>query len=125
MKGEFWLYLKSHGRGAAVLALFTAVFAAVLWLYNVPAEAALYAGGLCVLAGAVLLWAGYGRFRARREKRLEALENLPVWAGDLPEAEGPEAGDFRAMAEKMRAAYADLAGEADRARRENLDWYTA
>ncbi len=125
MKGEFWLYLKSCRRGAAALALFTAIFAAVLWLYNVPAETALYAGGLCVLAGAVLLWAGYGRFRTRREKRLEALENLPVWAGDLPEAEGPEAEDFRAMAEKMRASYADLAGETDRARRENLDWYTA
>ena len=120
---SFWAYLKDHSRGA--LALFTAIFTLVLWLYNVPAEAGLYAGGLCALAGLVMLWAGWRRHLARREKRLEALENLPVWAGDLPEAEGLEAGDFRAMAEKMRASYAALADDTDRARRENLDWYTA
>ena len=122
---RFWTYLKSHRYAALVLALFTAVFALVLWLYNVSTEAALYAGGLCALIGLGLLWAGWMRARRAREARMEALENLPVWAGSLPEAGSPEAEDFRAMAEKMRAVCAQLFQENDRARRESLDWYTA
>ena len=42
---RFWTYLKSHRYAALVLALFTAVFALVLWLYNVSTEAGGAHGG--------------------------------------------------------------------------------
>ncbi len=109
-----------------VFALFAAIYAAVLVLYDVPAEPALYGAGLCALAGAVLLAAGYVRFRRGHMRRLAALENLLILpAESLPAAETPAEADLREMVRRMKAAYDALSTEADRARRENLDWFTA
>ena len=118
-------YLRSHRRGAGVLALFTAIFALVLDLYGAPAEAALYAGGLCALAGAGLLAAGYVRFRRDHERRRAALGNILVLTEPLPPADSPAEEDFRAMAQRMKAAYDELVTDRSRTRQEHLDWYTA
>lgn len=120
-----WAYLWSHRRGAGVLALFTAIFALVLVLYGAPAEAALYAGGLCALAGLGLLAAGYVRFRREHEKRRAALENILILTEPLPPANTPAEADFRAMAERMKSAYGALVTETERTRQEHLDWYAA
>ncbi len=120
-----WNYLRSHRRGAGVLALFTAIFALVFALYGAPTEAVWYAAGLCALAGAGLLAAGYVRFRREHEKRRAALENILILTESLPPADTPAEADFRAMAERMKAAYGELVTDTERARQEHLDWYTA
>ena len=124
-KKILWTYLWSHRRGAAVFGLFTAIFAAVFALYGVETEAVLYAAGLCLLAGAGFLAAGYARFKREHRERLAALENLPVLPGPLPPADTPAEADFRAMGSRMKAAYDELVTDAERARQEHLDWYTA
>ena len=53
--GLLWEYGRSYWRFGAALGLFAAIFAAVIFLYDVPAEAAVYAAALCALAGALLL----------------------------------------------------------------------
>ncbi len=121
----FWTYIWSHRRGAGVLALFTAIFALVLELYGAPTEAVLYAAGLCALTGLGLLTAGYVRFRREHEKRLEALENILVLTEPLPMADSPAEADFRAMAQRMKAAYGALVTDTERTRQEHLDWYAA
>ncbi len=121
----FWTYIWSHRRGAGVLALFTVIFALVFALYRAPTEAVFYAAGLCALAGLGLLAAGYVRFRREHEKRLAALENILVLTDPLPEADTPAEADFRAMAERMKAAYGALATDTARTRQEHLDWYAA
>ena len=123
--GPLWPYIRSHGRGAVVLALFTAVFAGVFALYDLPVEAVLYAAGLCALIGAVMLGAGYRRFWREHTCRQEALNNLLVLTDALPEAGTPAEADFRAMAEKMKRAYAELLTRTDSARWESLDYYSA
>ena len=125
-RGRFFRrYLRACRRTGAALALFAVIAAVVLYLYNVPSEAALYAAGLCALAGAGLFAAGYVRFRRESLERMAALQDLPVTAGALPPASGPEADDFRAIAERMKQEYDRLAGRTERARQEDLDWYTA
>ena len=125
-RGLFGAYIRSNGWAMGAFALGAAIFAAVLELYDVPAEPVLYAAGLCALAGIVLLGAGYVRFRRGHLARRAALENLLVLpAESLPPAATPAEADFREMVRRMKTAYDALAIEADRARRENLDWFTA
>ncbi len=123
--GLLWEYGRSYWRFGAALGLFAAIFAAVFFLYGVPAEAAVYAAALCALAGALLLAAHFVRFLHRRRERMAALENLPVWGGPLPEADSPGQDLFRQMAGKMRREYAGLANAQQAERRELMDWFTA
>ena len=48
-------YLKSHWLGAALLALFSAVFALVFWLCKLPADAVGYALAICAAVGLIAL----------------------------------------------------------------------
>lgn len=124
-RGLFRAYIRSYWRDMAAFGLFAGIFWVVLALYGAGAEAALYAAGLCVLAGTALLAAGYARFRREHMRRLAALENLLVLTEPLPPAGTPAEADFRAMAQRMKEAYGALATETERSRREDLDWFTA
>ena len=124
-RGLFGAYIRSCWRDMAAFGLFAVIFWVIFYLYRVETEAVLYAAGLCVLAGLILLGAGYARFRRGHMRRMAALENLLVLTESLPAAETPAEADFRAMAQRMKAAYDALASEADTARRENLDWFAA
>ena len=110
---------------AAAQALFALIFAAVLALYGVPAEPALYAAGLCALAGALMVGAHFCRYLARRRERQAAMENLAVTDVPLPEAATPGEEDFRRMAQRLREEYGTLAAGQQRSQREMLDWFTA
>ncbi len=130
MEREAWyrpigLYVRAHWRSGAAALLAAVIFAVVFALYGAPAEAVVYAAGLCILAEAVLFGAGYARFWRGHCQRREALENLLALTGPLPPAETPEGTDFREMAERMKRAYGELVTETENARRESLDWYTA
>ena len=48
------------------------IFAAVFALYDLPLEAVLYAGALCLALGLVLFAVGYSRF-LRRHRELQRL----------------------------------------------------
>ncbi len=121
----FFHYLRAKWRVAAALALFTAIFAGVFFLYGLDEEPVLYAAGLCALAGAGLIGAGYWRYRREHMLRRAALASLPERAEPLPEAAAPGEEDFRAMAEKMSGAYRAAVSGSARERAENLDWFTA
>ena len=58
-------YLKRQRKVLLLLAGITAVFAAVLSLYDLPVEAVGYACLLCLILGTVLFIPGFCRFRAR------------------------------------------------------------
>ena len=118
-------YLRAYWRFAAAQALFAGIFAAVLFLYGAPAEAALYAAVLCALTGAVLLAFHFRRYLVRRQARMAAMENLTVADGPLPPAVSPGEEDFRQMAERLRREYAALDGRQQSSRRELMDWFTA
>ena len=118
-------YLRTYWRFALVQALFAAIFWAVLSLYGAPAEAALYAAGLCALAGLGLLIVHFVRYLRKRRARQAAKENLTVSGGALPPADTPGEAEFRDMAQRVRRQYADLAAAREAQRRETLDWFTA
>ena len=52
-------YVKRRWKIIAALALFALIFALVFSLYELPAEAVLYASLLCIAAGVLLIAASY------------------------------------------------------------------
>lgn len=118
-------YLRAYWRLASVQALFAAIFAVVLSLYGLPAEAVLYAAGLCLLAGTGLLAGHFYRYVGRYRERRAAEANLLVTDATLPAAVTPGEEDFRRMAQRLRGEYAALAERQRSDRRELMDWFTA
>ena len=68
----FWGYLKEKIWLLVLLGLCTGLFAAVLWLYDLPAEAAWYGGGLSLAAVLAFGLADLLRW-SRKVRALEAL----------------------------------------------------
>lgn len=66
-------YLKRQYKLLLLLAGAVCIFAAVFALYDLPLEAVLYAGALCLALGLVLFAVGYSRFGGRQ---VEALQNV-------------------------------------------------
>ncbi|MCD7749119.1 MAG: sensor histidine kinase [Oscillospiraceae bacterium] len=117
-------YLGQCRWAAAACGLCVGIFGVVCWLYGLPGEAVLYALGLCLLAGCVLLGAGFRRFYVRRQERLAAWEGLPL-AASMPEADTLEGADFRAMAAALQKEYGALMTTRATERQESQDYYAA
>ena len=117
-------YLKSRLPGAAMLMLFSGVFALVFWLCDLPIDAVGYALLICAVLGFAFLAVDYARFRARR-LLLDRLLSRAEEAADALPAPGDEIeAGYQAL---LRALRADRLAE-DLARREKYaeltDYYT-
>ena len=117
-------YLKSRALGAAVLALFTAVFALVFYLCGLPLNAVAYAGLICCTLGAALLAVDFARF-CQRARLLAQLLSCPENAADaLPEPRGEIERAYQALIRNLRAG--QLAADAQRREKAAAmsDYYT-
>lgn len=117
-------YLKSRALGAAVLALFTAVFALVFYLCGLPLNAVAYAGLICCTLGAALLAVDFARF-CQRARLLAQLLSCPENAADaLPEPRGEIERAYQALIRNLRAG--QLAADAQRREKSAAmsDYYT-
>lgn len=95
-------YLKRQYKLLLLLAGAICIFAAVFALYDLPLEAVLYAGALCLALGLVLFAVGYSRF-LRRHRELTDYYSLwvhqiktPIAAMDLllQEDDSPHRGEL-------------------------------
>lgn len=107
-----------------LLALWTALFAAVFFLYRLPVEAAGYGALLCLTALAVwgavdfLVW-------RRRVRLLEEMEGrAALLIGDLPESGGRETALYQSLLRELDGDRRQLATAEAALRRETVDYYT-
>lgn len=117
-------YLKQHRKGIAVFLLFSAVFAAVFFLYRLETEAVLYSALLCLCIGLILAaidFIGYYRrhiqMRKLRQKELVDLQRLPA----------PRSLSERDYTDLITALHDDrvrLITEYDSHKSEMIDYYT-
>ena len=119
----FLQYLKSRARVMLLFLAFALIFALVFSLYELPAEAVLYASLLCAALGGGALSCGYARWR----RYCRALERIGSSRAVSLEAL-PEGGDmrdslWRAIAERLGAECRRLDAESDAARRDAGDYY--
>ena len=81
-------YLKRQYKLLLLLAGAICIFAAVFALYDLPLEAVVYAGVLCLALGLVLFAVGYSRFLRRHRELQQLLRQAGEKALTLPLARG-------------------------------------
>lgn len=120
----FWGYVKEKAWLLALLGLCTGLFALVLALYDLPAEAAGYAGLLCLV---VVLTSAVVDFSLWRRKimELEAVAGQAALALDkLPEPAGLKEQSYHALLLEMEGALRAAVSASDARAREAGDYYT-
>lgn len=116
-------YVKRRWKIIAALALFALIFALVFSLYELPAEAVLYASLLCIAAGVLLIAASYAAYR-RRVKSLETLRRtICVGADGLPEPRDRTEELYQELISTLSRERARLESAVDSDRRDAADYY--
>lgn len=120
----FWAYLRARLKLIALLCAFCALFAAVFSLYRLPVEAVLYAAGLCTAFGAVAAAADFLHFYRRHRLLCDLVDKIAVSCDGLPEPDNLIEADILALVQAACAARQKLLGEAEKEKREIIDYYT-
>lgn len=116
-------YVKRRWKIIAALALFALIFALVFSLYELPAEAVLYASLLCIAAGVLLIAASYAAYR-RRVRVLETLRRtICVGADGLPEPRDRTEELYQELISTLSRERARLESAVDSDRRDAADYY--
>ena len=115
-------YVHSHWQALALAAAFGAVFLLIFWLYDLPVEPVLYAGGICAILGAIAVAVDFARY-CERDRRLRAME-ARFEAQFLPEPREAIERDYQALLRRMDARQRAMDDQLNAARQEMVDYYT-
>ena len=120
----FFRWLASRLVQILLFLLFTAIFAVVFYLYNLPVGVVWYGFALCGVVGLVFCALDYGR-TARRHRELSAAEkSLTALNDSLPQPEGLVESDYAEIIGLLRRENAALKGSYAVEREETDDYYT-
>jgi signal transduction histidine kinase len=120
----FLSYLKRHYKIIILFSLFIIIFAVVFSLYELKAEAVLYAAVLCLFVGIIAFAFGLWRYISRHKKLKTLLRNIDLGIYGLPEPDGLIEADYQEMLHELYAQNLKIRGDADSARRDMEDYYT-
>ena len=117
-------YLREHGKTAAVFIMFMTIFGAVSFLYDLETEAIFYAVGICALASAVILGAGFAGYYRDYCSRMFISKNIELEYENLPEAGTLLEEDYQEMIRTLGRINNDHLTDRQKERQESLDYYT-
>jgi len=120
----FFSYLKRHYKVIILFGMFALIFAVIFSLYNLEAEAVLYAAALCLAVGFVAFGFGLWHYIARHRALRELMRNIEIGLYGLPEPSGKIEADYQEMLSSLYAQNLRIRSEADGARRDTEDYYT-
>lgn len=120
----FLKYLKQYRASALMFCLFTAVFAVVFTLYDLKAEAVLYASALCAAVSFIVLTVHFIFFRRKYLERRRLIDNITLLTESLPEPCSPFEEQYNEMLEQLRSVCYENQSRFDRERRDSVDYYT-
>ena len=120
----FGAYVKENRKALIALAVYTAVFGFIFWLYRLPLGAVGYAALVCLFLLLVWLAVDYRRFavRLRLLRRLE--QEITLSTEQLPEPDGALEAQYQAL---VRALDADRRAQLTRSQQgyqELVEYYT-
>ncbi len=129
MEEEKWYqflgaYLKQYRFYVLMCVVYILVFWMVFCLYDLEAEAVLYAGGLSALLTAGMLAAGAVAGAKRHRQRRRILKNVGLLLDELPEPGTLAESDYQDMLRKLKAEYDTALNQWQNERRESMDYYT-
>ena len=118
-----WFYLKRRYQIPLLLCGAVCIFAAVFALYDLPVEAVVYAGALCLAFGLLLFAVDYGRFVKRHRELQRLLQRAGEKELPLPPPGGTLEEDYQALLRAVCQDRARLSAENENRFRELADYY--
>ena len=101
----FGAYAKENRKVVIALAVYTAVFALIFWLYRLPLGAV---GFVCLFLLLVWFAVDYRRFAARLRLLRRLEQEITLSTEQLPEPDGALEADRRAQMTRSQRSYQDL-----------------
>ncbi len=120
----FLLFLKRYAASAAVLVVFSGIFALVFSLYDLHAEAVIYACALCAAVGIVIIAVKFILFRRDYLIRQRLIDEIGMLAQPLPEAKTPEQQQYNEIISMLRNECGKANSKYKTDRTEMLDYFT-
>lgn len=117
-------YLLSHKKSIILWTVFTAVFWVIFSLYELPAEAVLYAAAVCFFIGAAWIAADFVSYRRRRIILELLLDEITLTADNLPEPRNAEEEAYQKLIKTLSAYKQSLADEMNGKYTDMIDYYT-
>lgn len=120
----FGAYVRENRKVVIVLAVYTAVFAFIFWLYRLPLGAVGYAALVCLFLLLVWLAVDYRRFavRLRLLRRLE--QEITLSTEQLPEPDGALEAQYQALVRALDADRRALLTRSQQGYQELVEYYT-
>lgn len=117
-------YLRQYRMQAVVFFLFAVIFALVFDLYELETEAVLYAAGLCILLGIVVLAVHFVFYYKKHQERRHILRNVRLMIDTMPEPGTLGEADYQEMLRALKRMDDDSLIKWQNERRESIDYYT-
>ena len=120
----FGAYVRENRKVVIALAVYTAVFALIFWLYRLPLGAVGYAALVCLFLLLVWLAVDYRRFAARLRLLRRLEQEITLSTEQLPEPDGALEAQYQAL---VRALDADRRAQLTRSQQgyqELVEYYT-
>ena len=114
----FGAYVRENRKVVIALAVYTAVFALVFWLYRLPLGAVKYAALVCLFLLLVWFAVDYRRFAARLRLLRRLEQEITLSTEQLPEPDGALEAQYQAL---VRALDADRRAQMTRSQRSYQD----
>ena len=116
--------MRSAVKYLLLLALWGGIFALVMFLYDAPMEAALYAFLLCLAVTAVF-WAWRAHTRRKKLRELERIRaSLPEELPELPKPSSTVERRYGELVTSLKGDYDEASAASYVLQREMLDYYT-
>ncbi len=117
-------YLKKTWRIIILFGLFVLMEAVVIFLYDLPAEPALYGAVFYVIIGAAGFFTGFYHYKKRRETLLRVKSNLISDIDRLPEAADDVEALYQEMLHELNAQRMRAETSKGQYHQELVDYYT-
>lgn len=104
--------------------VFALVFAALMFLQNVPPDSVLYGLSLCAVIAAIVLIVNLLLTRQRHEQVQAAIYQLPYYINGMPKPRDIIEADYQQMVTTLYDAYRAQADSTEAAQVEMMDYYT-
>ncbi len=117
-------YMKSKCKPTVMFLIYLGIFCLIAYLYNMPADALLYAAGLCLFFAGVFLVYSYARFRQKQSALKDVKARIMFGPEELPPPSGAVEEEYQEIIRTLYSEMSAAATERDNAASDMLEYYT-
>lgn len=118
-------YLRQYRMAGLLFFIFTGIFAAVFWLYDLKTEAVWYAFGLCLFLAAVILPVHFVLYWRKHRQLWRINDNAQLLLKELPKPDSPTEEAYQEILLSLKQTFDDSMNQWQNEKRDSVDYYTA